>query len=81
MIKHKNTSVRNSDALFLGWQETLSGDIFALYNITAKSHAYYGSTVTDRTLRNLNLQIPKQDRPWGKIKNLDTQKRQKRDGE
>jgi hypothetical protein len=68
MIKNKNNSFPNSDAVFLGWQETLSGDVFALYNITAKSHLYYGSTVTDKTLRNLHLQIPKQHRPCGKIK-------------
>jgi len=59
MIKHQKTSVSNSDAAFLGWQKTRSGEVFALYNITAASHPSYGSTVTDMTLNRLNLQIPK----------------------
>ena len=81
MIKYKNTSVSGLDAVFLGWQETLSGDVFALYTITVKGHASYGSTVTDRTLRHLNLQIPRQHRPWGERISQGTQKRQKRVGE
>ena len=59
MIQYKKPSVSNSDAIFLGWQETLSGADIALYNITAENHPSYGSTVTDRILRDLNLQIPK----------------------
>ncbi len=81
MIKHKKIFPPNSDAVFVGWQETLSGDVFALYTITVKDHASYGSTVTDRTLRNLNLQIPKQHHPWSERISQDTQKRQKRAGE
>ena len=81
MIKHKDTFSSNSDAVFVGWQETLEGEAFALYNVTVKGHAYYGSTVTDRTLRNLNLQIPKKHRPNGNLKSFDIQKRQKRKGE
>jgi hypothetical protein len=75
MIKYKNTSVSDSDAVFLGWQETFSGETIALYNITAESHPSYGSTVTDRILRDLNLQIPKRHRHRGKRKSLDAQKR------
>ena len=66
MIKYKNTSASDSDAEFLGWQETLSGEVFALYNITVKNHQSYGSTVTERDLRDLNLQIPKRHRNSGK---------------
>jgi hypothetical protein len=77
MIKYKNTSVSDSDAVFLGWQETLSGEVIALYNITAESHPSYGSTVTDRILCDLNLQIPKRHNTGVR----DTQKRQKRGGE
>jgi hypothetical protein len=50
MIKHKNTSVTDSDAVFLGWQKTHSGEVLALYNIAAASHPSYGSTVTENTL-------------------------------
>jgi hypothetical protein len=81
VIKHKNTSVTDSEAVFLGWQETLSGEVIALYNITAENHPSYGSTVTDCILRDLNLRIPKQHRYTGKRKSLDTQKKQKRGGE
>jgi hypothetical protein len=66
MKTHKNTSISDSDAVFLGWQETLSGKAIALYNITVESHPSYGSTVTDGILRDLNLQIPKWNRTRGK---------------
>jgi hypothetical protein len=56
MIHGKKSSV--SDAVFLGWQETISGVAIALYNITLKSHPSFGSTVTERILRNLKLHIP-----------------------
>ena len=49
---------RGEQAVFLGWQRTRSGKVYALYNITAKGHPYFGSTVSDRTLRRLNLDIP-----------------------
>lgn len=49
---------RNDDAIFLGWQRTRAGDTFALYTITATGHPSNGSTVTDRSLLTLNLQIP-----------------------
>jgi len=68
MIRHKKTSVSDSDAVFLGLQKTDSGDIIAFYNITAKNHPSFGSTVTDSTLRDLNLQIPKERLHMGKRK-------------
>ena len=49
---------RQEDAIFLGWQRTRVGGAFALYTITAAGHPSLGSTVTDRGLRKLNLQIP-----------------------
>jgi hypothetical protein len=64
MMKDKIKSV--SDAVFLGWQETLSGMSIALYNITALNHPSFGSTVTDRDLRELNLTIPKREPYKGK---------------
>lgn len=55
-----------SDAVFLGWQETLSGVAIALYNITACNHPSFGSTVTDRVLRELDLKVPGRERYKGK---------------
>jgi len=49
---------RNKDAIFVGWQKTRGGEAFALYNVTAAGHPSLGSTVTDRSLLKLNLQIP-----------------------
>ena len=49
---------RNDDAVFKGWQTTTSGESFALYTITAADHPSRGSTVTDKSLRNLNLKVP-----------------------
>jgi hypothetical protein len=49
---------RNIDAVFAGWQTTRSGESFALYTITAADHPSRGSTVTDKSLMNLNLKIP-----------------------
>jgi hypothetical protein len=56
--KYMNRSVRNSDAVFLGWQEIPWGSPTALYYITAADHPSYGSTVSKDTLRKLHLQIP-----------------------
>jgi hypothetical protein len=49
---------RRPDAVFIGWQPIRSGEPIALYNITAAGHPSNGSTVTDKTLMKLNLQIP-----------------------
>jgi len=62
----KGSSVQNSDAVFIGWQEMYSGDDCALYNITAAGHPSYGSTVSEKTLNKLNLQVPKQQIHKGK---------------
>ena len=66
MFKEKNEltagalpySTQPEDAVFMGWQKTGSGKVFALYNITAADHPSLGSTVTNRSLLKLNLQIP-----------------------
>ena len=58
MPERTNLSGSDSDAEFLGWQKTNSGEVFALYNITASGHPSLGSTVTDKTLHKLNLQVP-----------------------
>lgn len=48
----------DSDAKFLGWQKTKSGEPVALYNITAAGHPSYGSTVSEKSLEKMNLEIP-----------------------
>jgi len=48
----------SSDAVFLGWQETKSGEVYALYTVMAKHHPLYQSTVSERTLRKQQLEIP-----------------------
>ncbi len=65
MVKNKNPtartsrqSARNEDAVFMGWQKTDWGEVFPLYTITAAGHPSLGSTVTDKSLLKLNLQIP-----------------------
>jgi len=50
---------RDSDAVFLGWQETQSGDLLALYTVTAAGHPSFGSTLTDQGLNKLNLHVPR----------------------
>jgi hypothetical protein len=55
-LTHKTTT--NPDAAFLGWQETLAGSHFALFNITAAGHPASGSTVSAETLRKYHLQVP-----------------------
>jgi hypothetical protein len=57
-MKEKRSSVEDSGVLFLGSLKTLSGERVALYNIIAANHPFQGSTVSERTLNKLNLQIP-----------------------
>jgi len=45
-------------AVFLGWQDTAWGDHVPLYNVIVKDHPLFGSTVTDRTLREHHLSVP-----------------------
>jgi hypothetical protein len=51
-------NARDEDAVFSGWQRTGSGKVIPLYTITATGHPSRGSTVSDKTLHNLNLQVP-----------------------
>lgn len=59
MSKHTKPLGSDSDANFLGWQETLSGGFFPLFKITVADHPLYHSTVSDATLRRLRLRIPR----------------------
>jgi len=76
-FKEKNPTIRTvppgarqEDAMFLGWQKTSSGETFALYNITAEDHPSFGSTVTEKGLRRLSLQIPHTPLPQGPVKSF-----------
>jgi hypothetical protein len=53
-----NYETTNTDAVFIGWQDTPSGSMFALYNVTAAKHPLFHSTVTAKTLYEQNLKIP-----------------------
>jgi hypothetical protein len=53
------------------WQKTMTGEVFALYNITAQQHPLYRSTVTENTLRQLHLEIPPTPLPQGQVKRFD----------
>lgn len=61
-------SSSDSDAKFLGWQKTGSGEVFALYNITAADHPSFGSTVTEKSLQKLDLGVPGAPLPQGPVK-------------
>lgn len=50
--------IQAEDAVFIGWQPTGAGKAFPLYTITASGHTLCGSTVSDKTLNELNLQVP-----------------------
>ncbi|MBU3948568.1 MAG: hypothetical protein KJ882_10560 [Proteobacteria bacterium] len=63
----EDPSGSDSDAEFLGWQETLSEDIFPLYTITVADHPSYHSTVSDKTLRTLGLRIPRTPSSYAEI--------------
>jgi hypothetical protein len=57
---------RHDDAVFMGWQKMGSGEVLALYNVTAAGHPSLGSTVTGKSLLGLNLQVPRTPLPPGK---------------
>ncbi len=59
MAKRSNRSDTKSEAVFIGWQEGLGGTRLALFNITADGHPASGSTVSETTLRELDIQVPR----------------------
>lgn len=59
MPEHTNPPGLDSDAYFVGWQETISGDYVALYTITVPGHPSYQSTVSEASLRRLGLRVPR----------------------
>ncbi len=70
MSKHIRPHTSDSDAVFIGWQETSWGEVLALYNITVAGHSSYGSTVADWELHKLSLRIPKSSPPQGRANKL-----------
>jgi hypothetical protein len=56
--RSNNPGAANSDAVFIGWQLAPSEEVIPLYNVTAKKHPLYLSTVSDQTLREQNIKIP-----------------------
>ncbi len=57
-VSDSSRSVSSEDAVFVGWQPTDDGEAFPLYTVTSSGHDLCGSTVSDKTLSALNLQIP-----------------------
>jgi len=59
MGEHKYRAGFEPDAIFLGWEKKLGGTRLALFTISAVEHPFYGSIVSERTLSNLGLQVPR----------------------
>jgi hypothetical protein len=57
-LKENRSSASDSDAVFIGWQKTHLGSIFALYIVTVAGHPLCGSTVSEKTLKKQNLRPP-----------------------
>jgi hypothetical protein len=53
-----NPSGSDSDAEFIGWQETSKNTVVPLFNITVADHPSCHSTVCEGTLRRLGLRVP-----------------------
>ena len=70
MAEQTDPPYADSDAKFLGWQDNLRGEVFALYNITAANHPACGSTVTEESLRTMNLKVPDAPIPQGSEEKL-----------
>ncbi len=58
MPENDDQSRSNSDAEFIGWQRSTNGAEFALFNVTAPGHPLFHSTVSEKTLRQQQLEIP-----------------------
>lgn len=57
-------SSHKKDAEFIGWQTTMSGEIFPLYNIAVADHPLNHSTVSEEQLRSLHLGVPRTPSPY-----------------
>ncbi len=56
--------IEKPDVEFLGWQETLTGERFPLYNVMRIGHPSYRSTVTEETLKTIHLRTPRTPSPF-----------------
>ena len=61
------SALPGQEAVFLGWQETTSGDLFPLYNIQKTSHPSNQSTVTEATLHSMHLRTPRTPSPFSNV--------------
>jgi phage/plasmid-like protein (TIGR03299 family) len=62
-----SSALPGQEAVFLGWQETSSGDLFPLYNIQKTSHPSNRSTVTEATLHSMHLRTPRTPSPFTNV--------------
>lgn len=65
--KWNNILPRNKtgvEAVFLGWQHGPHGELLPLYNIMVADHSSFLSTVSDTTLQDMNLRVPKTPSPY-----------------
>ncbi len=58
MAENEDISETGADAEFLGWQRTSSGGDVPLFNVTAEGHPSFGSTLTEKGLKKLDLKVP-----------------------
>jgi hypothetical protein len=72
-VPEKNNSSK-SDAEFIGWQKTSTGEAIALYNVKAEQHPLFQSTVSEKTLRKENLEVPQMPLAQGEVKRADNEK-------
>ncbi len=63
----KAPAMPGQEAVYLGWQETKSGDLFPLYNIQKASHPSNHSTVNEQTLHSMHLRTPRTPSPFPAI--------------
>ncbi len=66
MCARENPAGSDTDAIFVGWQKS-GREIYPLFNIIAADHPLHNSTVTDVTLRKLQLRIPQTPSPYPEI--------------
>lgn len=70
-VDSSTSAMTNADAEFIGWQQTRNGEPYALYNVTAEQHPLYHSTVSEKTLRKHNLEIPPTPQPGEHVRRID----------
>jgi hypothetical protein len=64
MPENRSQPYSDSDAIFIGWQETITEDFLPLFIITARDHPSYQSTVSVTSLRRMGLRIPQNLTPY-----------------